>query len=402
MLPLARAAMMLAIAALPFAGVAATKRHAHPAQRADPPPAASAASANASDVPVIAAPAWLVLDTLSGQTLAAQNADALRDPASLTKLMTAYVVFDALRAKKIAPAQMVNVSTKAWKAEGSRMFVEPKTPVSVDDLVHGMIVQSGNDASIALAELVAGSEDAMVARMNQEAARMGLAHTRFTNVTGLTEPQHASTAADLAKLTATLIRDFPEYYPIYATKEFRYNNISQPNRNRLLGTDPTVDGVKSGHTEAAGWCLIASAKHGERRLVAVVLGAKSDAARAQEAERLLNWGFAAFDTVQLYQPGKPLATLRVWKGAQREVKAGFLADRYLTLPKGKADKLALTAQAQEPLIAPIASAQTLGTVKVSLEGKPIAEFPLIALEEVPEGNFFSRTWDTVRLRFEKK
>jgi len=369
MLPLARAAMMLAIAALPFAGVAATKRHAHPAQRAAPPPAASAASANASDVPVIAAPAWLVL---------------------------------ALRAKKIAPAQMVNVSTKAWKAEGSRMFVEPKTPVSVDDLVHGMIVQSGNDASIALAELVAGSEDAMVARMNQEAARMGLAHTRFTNVTGLTEPQHASTAADLAKLTATLIRDFPEYYPIYATKEFRYNNISQPNRNRLLGTDPTVDGVKSGHTEAAGWCLIASAKHGERRLVAVVLGAKSDAARAQEAERLLNWGFAAFDTVQLYQPGKPLATLRVWKGAQREVKAGFLADRYLTLPKGKADKLALTAQAQEPLIAPIASAQTLGTVKVSLEGKPIAEFPLIALEEVPEGNFFSRTWDTVRLRFEKK
>lgn len=402
MLPLARAAMMLAIAALPFAGVAATKRHAHPAQRAAPPPAASAASANASDVPVIAAPAWLVLDTLSGQTLAAQNADALRDPASLTKLMTAYVVFDALRAKKITPAQMVNVSTKAWKAEGSRMFVEPKTPVSVDDLVHGMIVQSGNDASIALAELVAGSEDAMVARMNQEAARMGLAHTRFTNVTGLTEPQHASTAADLAKLTATLIRDFPEYYPIYATKEFRYNNISQPNRNRLLGTDPTVDGVKSGHTEAAGWCLIASAKHGERRLVAVVLGAKSDAARAQEAERLLNWGFAAFDTVQLYQPGKPLATLRVWKGAQREVKAGFLADRYLTLPKGKADKLALTAQAQEPLIAPIASAQTLGTVKVSLEGKPIAEFPLIALEEVPEGNFFSRTWDTVRLRFEKK
>jgi len=402
MLPLARAAMMLAIAALPFASAAATKRHAHPAHRAAPPPATSAASANASDVPVIAAPAWLVVDTLSGQTLAAQNADAPRDPASLTKLMTAYVVFDALRAKKIAPAQMVNVSSKAWKADGSRMFVDPKTPVSVDDLVHGMIVQSGNDASIALAELVAGSEDAMVARMNQEAARMGLAHTHFMNVTGLTEPQHTSTAADLAKLTATLIRDFPEYYPIYATKEFRYNNISQPNRNRLLGTDPTVDGVKSGHTEAAGWCLIASAKHGERRLVAVVLGAKSDAARAQEAERLLNWGFAAFDTVQLYQPGKPLASLRVWKGAQREVKAGFLADRYLTLPKGKADKLALTAQAQEPLIAPIASAQTLGTVKVSLEGKPIAEFPLIALEEVPEGNFFSRTWDSVRLRFEKK
>lgn len=402
MFPLARAAMMLALAALPFAGNAASKtRHPHPVHRAAPPPSSSAASATASEVPGIAAPAWLLLDTLSGQTIAGENADGPRDPASLTKLMTAYIVFDALRAKKIATTQMVNVSAKAWKAEGSRMFVDPRVPVSVDDLLHGMIVQSGNDASIALAELVAGSEDAMVQRMNQEAARMGLARTHFTNVTGLTQPQHTSTAADLAKLTATLIRDFPEFYPIYSSKEFRYNNIAQPNRNRLLGTDPAVDGVKSGHTEAAGWCLIASARHGERRLVAVVLGANSDAARAAEAQKLLNWGFAAFDTVQLYQPGKPLASLRVWKGEQREVKAGLLADRYLTLPKGKADKLGLTLQAQEPLIAPIASAQTLGTVKVALDGKPIAEFPLIALEEVPAGSFFSRTWDSIRMWFAK-
>jgi D-alanyl-D-alanine carboxypeptidase (penicillin-binding protein 5/6) len=403
MFPFARLAVMLALVALPLAGTAASKarHHAHPAPRtAAPAPSSATAIASASAIPAIDAPAWLLLDTLSGQVIAAQSADAQRDPASLTKLMTAYIVFDALRAKKIAPTQTINVSRRAWKAEGSRMFIDPKVPVSVDDLLHGMIVQSGNDAAIALAELTAGSEEAMVERMNGEARRMGLAHTHFMNVSGLTEPQHYSSASDLARLTANLIRDFPEYYPLYAIREFRYNNITQPNRNRLLGADPAVDGVKSGHTEAAGWCLIASAKHGERRLVAVVLGASSDAARAAEAQRLLNWGFAAFDTVQLYQPGKPLATLRVWKGAQPEVKAGILADRYLTLPKGKADMLGLTLETQEPLVAPIASAQRLGTVKVALEGKPVAELPLIALEEVPAGNIFRRAWDSMRLWFQ--
>jgi D-alanyl-D-alanine carboxypeptidase (penicillin-binding protein 5/6) len=310
-------------------------------------------------------------------------------------------VFDALRAKTIAPAQMINVSQKAWRAEGSRMFVEPRKAVSVDELMRGMIVQSGNDASIALAELTAGSEQAFVERMNREAARLGLAGTRFVNVTGLSDPQHYSTAADLARLAAALIRDYPEYYPMYAQKEFRYNNITQPNRNRLLWTDPFVDGVKTGHTEAAGWCLIASAKRGDRRLLAVVLGANSDAGRAAEAQKLLNWGFQAFDTVQLYQSGKQVSTLRVWKGAQPDVKAGFLADRYLTLPKGKAGSLALTLEAQEPLVAPVARAQRVGVVKVALEGRPVAEFPLIALEEVPPGNLFGRAWDTVRLWFRK-
>jgi D-alanyl-D-alanine carboxypeptidase (penicillin-binding protein 5/6) len=267
--------------------------------------------------------------------------------------------------------------------------------------MRGMIVQSGNDASIALAELVSGTEEKFVEEMNSEAARLGLANTHFTNVTGLPDPQHYSTAADLARLTAALIRDFPEYYPIYSQKEFRYNNITQSNRNRLLWTDPYVDGVKTGHTDAAGWCLVASAKRGERRLLTVVLGAGSDSGRASESQKLLNWGFQAFDTVQLYQSGKSVATVRVWKGAEKQVDAGFLADRYLTLPKGKADKLQLTMETQEPLVAPVQSAQRVGVVKVALEGKPMAEFPLIALREVPPASIFGRAWDTMRLWFVK-
>jgi len=359
-----------------------------------PPPAGSPA-------PAVAAAAWLLTDVTSGQTLAGANADERRDPASLTKLMTAYVVFGALRAKTIVPSQMVAVSQYAWKAEGSRMFIEPRRAVSVDELLRGMIVQSGNDASVALAELVAGSEDALVTKMNAEAARLGMNATHFTNVTGLSNPQHYSTAADLAKIAAALIRDYPEYYPFYSQKEFRYNNITQPNRNRLLWSDPHVDGMKTGHTDAAGWCIVATALRGDRRVLAVVLGASSDAARASEAQKLLNWGFQAFDTVQLYQSGKQVTTLRVWKGAAPEVPAGFLADRYLTLPKGKADKLAVTMQAEEPLVAPIARAQRVGLVKISLEGKPVAEFPMIALEEVPLASLFGRTWDSIRLWFKK-
>jgi D-alanyl-D-alanine carboxypeptidase (penicillin-binding protein 5/6) len=351
--------------------------------------------------PTVAAASWLLSDVTSGQTLASANADERREPASLTKLMTAYVVFGALRAKTIVPSQMVAVSEKAWKAEGSRMFIEPRRAVSVDELLRGMIVQSGNDASIALAELVAGSEDALVEKMNAEAARLGMTNTHFTNVTGLSNPQHYSTAADIAKVAAALTRDYPEYYPLYSQKEFRYNNITQPNRNRLLWSDPHVDGMKTGHTEAAGWCLVATALRSDRRVLAVVLGASSDAARASEAQKLLNWGFQAFDTVQLYQSGKQVTTLRVWKGAAPEVPAGFLADRYLTLPKGKADKLQVTMQAEEPLIAPVARAQRVGTVKVSLEGRQMAEFPMIALEEVEPASFFGRTWDTVRLWFKK-
>ena len=363
----------------------------------DPPVVMQAAGAPVA--PAVAATSWVLIDTLSGQTLGASNPDERRDPASLTKLMTAYVAFGALRAKTITPSQMVAVSQRAWKAEGSRMFIEPRKAVSVDELLHGVVIQSGNDASIAVAELVAGTEEAFVERMNREAARLSLMSTHFTNATGLSDPQHYSTATDIARLAAALIHDFPEFYPIYSQKEFRYNNITQSNRNRLLWTDPYVDGVKTGHTDAAGWCLVASAKRGDRRLVSVVLGANSDSARAAESQKLLNWGFQSFDTVSLYQSGKPVTTLRVWKGMKRDVDAGFIADRYLTLPKGKADKLALTLESKEPLVAPVLNGQPVGVVKVALEGKPVAEFPMIALEEVPLANLFGRAVDTVKLWF---
>src|SRR5437660_182315 len=292
-----------------------------------------AASAGAQSVPAaavpppaIAAKAYFLVDVLSGQTLVAQNSDEPREPASLTKLMTAYLVFRALKERELVPSQMVTVSAKAWRAEGSRMFIDPKKAVSVDELLRGEIVQSGNDAAIALAEVVAGSEEAFVERMNREAARLGMKSTRFVNATGLPSPQQASTAADLARVASALIRDFPEYYPLYSLKEYRYNNITQPNRNRLLWTDPFVDGMKTGHTEAAGWCLIASAKRGQRRLLSVVLGAPTDAARATESQKLLNYGFQAFATVQLYAQNQPGSSLRAWQGAPPQVNAGFGAD----------------------------------------------------------------------------
>jgi D-alanyl-D-alanine carboxypeptidase len=399
------AAAVVAVAVPAFAQspflIAAKSR---PAAQPAPPPAPShppvvLQEPGAPSAPAIAAAAWVLVDTLSGQTLGAANADERRDPASLTKLMTAYVAFAALRAKTIVGSQMVTVSPRAWKAEGSRMFIEPRKSVSVDELLHGVIVQSGNDASIAVAELVGGTEEGFVDRMNQEAARLRMTSTHFVNATGLPDPQHYSTAGDLAKLTVALIRDFPEDYPLYAQKEFRYNNITQSNRNRLLWTDPYVDGVKTGHTDAAGWCLVASAKRGDRRLVSVVLGAASDSSRASESQKLLNWGFQSFDTVALYQSGKPVTSLRVWKGTKRDLAAGFLADRYLTLPKGRADKLALTLESKEPLVAPVLKEQPVGIVKVALDGKPIAEFPLIALEEVPLANLFGRAVDTVKLWF---
>jgi len=336
---------------------------------------------------------------LSGQSLVAQNADELREPASLTKLMTAYLVFGALRDKQLLPSQMVNVSQKAWRAEGSRMFIDPKKAVSVDELLHGEIVQSGNDAAIALAEAVAGSEEGFVARMNQEAARLGMKHTRFVNATGLPSPQQASTAADLALIAMAIIRDFPEYYSLYALKEYRYNNITQSNRNRLLWTDPFVDGMKTGFTEAAGYCLIATAKRGPRRLLSVVMGAGSDAARASESQKLLNYGFQFYDTIQLYQNGQTISTLRVWKGATNSVPVGFVADQYVTLPKSQAQNLKLAVEAVEPLIAPVARGQSVGAVDVTLEGKPVGQYPLVALDDVAPASLLGRLWDTVRLWF---
>ena len=350
--------------------------------------------------PAIGAPAYLLVDLASGQGIVAEAADERREPASLTKLMTAYLAFAALRDKAITPAQIVPVSKAAWHAEGSRMFIEPRKAVSVDELLRGVIVQSGNDASNALAELIAGTEAAFAERMNAQVARLGLANTHFVNATGLSNPQQYSTAADVAQIAAAIIRDFPEFYPLYSLREYRYNNITQPNRNRLLWVDPYVDGMKTGHTDAAGWCLVASAKRGDRRLLAVVLGAASDAGRTSDAQKLLNYGFQAYDTVQLYSSGKPVSNLRVWKGESRDVGAGFFTDQYLTLPKGKADKLALSMIAVEPLVAPVVKGQRLGTVKVALDGKPMAEFPLVALDDVPIANLLNRAWDTMRLWFQ--
>jgi D-alanyl-D-alanine carboxypeptidase (penicillin-binding protein 5/6) len=370
--------------ALVFFSIAAPSQTVVPAAVAPPP---------------IAAKAYLLIDILSGQTLVAVNADEAREPASLTKLMTAYLVFRALKNKDLTPSQMVPVSERAWRAEGSRMFIDPKKAVSVDELLHGEIVQSGNDAAIALAEATAGSEEAFVARMNSEAARIGMKATRFVNATGLPAPQQVSSASDLGLIAAAIIRDFPEYYPLYSIKEYRYNNITQSNRNRLLWSDPYVDGVKTGFTDGAGYCLIASAARGPRRLLAVVLGAASDAARASEAQKLLNYGFQFYDTVQLYQNGAQVSVLKVWKGATSAVPAGFVADQYVTLPKGHAQQLKLTLEAVEPLLAPVARGQHVGMVKVTLDTKPVGEYPLVALEDVPLASLFGRVWDTIRLWF---
>jgi D-alanyl-D-alanine carboxypeptidase (penicillin-binding protein 5/6) len=379
---------------LTLCAAAATARAAPPAPAAPP---ATRASPAAVPAPTVNARAYVLLDVTSGQVIVDQSADERRDPASLTKLMTAYLVFGALRDKSITPSQMVKVSETAWRAEGSRMFIEPRKAVSVDELLHGLIVQSGNDAAIALAELVAGSEAAFAERMNAEAKRLGLVNTQFMNSTGLSQPQHYASALDIARLAAAIIGEYPDHYRFYALKEFRYNNITQPNRNRLLWIDPYVDGLKTGHTETAGWCLVASAKRGERRLLSVVLGAGSDAARVSESQKLLNYGFQAFDTVQLYPSEQPVSQLRVWKGAATELPVGFLDGRYVTMPKGKADRLTLAMAATEPLVAPVVKGERVGSVKVALEGRPIAEFPLVALTDVPAGGFFGRAWDTLRL-----
>lgn len=349
--------------------------------------------------PPIAAKAYLLLDFNSRQMLASQNPDERVEPASLTKLMTAYLTFSALRQKTIRPDQTVAVSERAWRAEGSRMFIEPRKPVTVDELLRGMIVQSGNDACIALAEAIAGSEDVFVQMMNREAQRLGMKNTHFMNSTGLPHPQHYSTAHDLALLAAAIIRDFPEYYPLYSLKEFRYNNITQANRNRLLWLDATVDGMKTGYTENAGYCLITSAKRGGQRLLSVVLGAASESARATESQKLLNYGFQFYDSVRLYEKNQPVVTLQVWKGSGNSVRAGFADDLYLSLPRGQADKLKASVESLQPLLAPISAGQRVGVMKLTFAGKPFRELPVVALESVPLAGIFGRGWDSMRLLF---
>ena len=345
-----------------------------------------AAQALAQQLPVppaLAAKSWLLLETGSGQVLTAEKPDERIEPASLTKLMTAYLTFAALRQKTIALDTPVTVSQKAWKTGGSKMFIRVDTQVPVEDLIKGMIVQSGNDACVALAEAIAGSEESFAQMMNREAKRLGMNASNFTNSTGLPDPQLYTTARDLATLAAALIRDFPEEYKkYYSMKEFRYNNITQPNRNRLLFIDSSVDGVKTGHTEAAGYCLISSALRDKRRLLSVVLGTKSDATRASESLKLLNWGFQSYDAVTLFAKDQPVATLRVWKGTQTTVKAGFDRALSIAVPRGYADKVKSEFTPQPRLIAPIEAGQKLGTLKVTIDGKLYGEYPVLALENV--------------------
>jgi D-alanyl-D-alanine carboxypeptidase (penicillin-binding protein 5/6) len=351
--------------------------------------------------PTVAAKSWLLLEGGSGQVLASQAPDERVEPASLTKLMTAYLTFSAIRQKTIAVNQAVPVSERAWRTGGSKMFIRVGHQVPVDDLIKGMIVQSGNDACIALAEAVAGSEEQFAAMMQREAQRLGMKNSSFRNSTGLPDPQHYTTARDMSLLAAALVRDFPEEYAkYYSMKEYRYNNINQPNRNRLLWLDPTVDGMKTGHTEAAGYCLIASAKRGPRRLISVVLGANSDATRASESLKLLNWGYQFFDAVQVYAKGQAVSSPRVWKGVENAVKAGFEQDLVVAVPKGYANKIDAQFISQQPLMAPVTQGQKIGTVKISIDGKPYGEFTTVALAPVPVAGFFGRLIDTIRLWFQ--
>ncbi len=366
----------------------------------------SVAQAQILPPPTIAAKSWLLLDTTSNQIIASENPDLRIEPASLTKILTAYLVFEALRDKKLSLDQTVNVSVHAWKvdSDSSKMFIEPRVPVTINDLLFGLIVDSGNDAAVALAEAVAGTEDAFAVLMNRELDRMGLKESHFVNAHGLPDPQNYSSANDLARMAQHLIVDFPEYYKTYySTKSFTYNKITQPNRNRLLWLDPTVDGMKTGHTSAAGFCLVSSAKRpngsGERRLISVVLGATSDQIRAQESLKLLNWGFMNFDTVKLYEKNQAIGTPEVWKGSQAHIKIGFTQDLYVTLPKGSAARIKPQLERKDPLVAPIAANTQVGTMKMMVDGKSVAEFPVLALETVDQASIFGRAWDSMRLWF---
>lgn len=368
------------------------------------PAALSSSPTPVGDLSTVPAPslpvkAWLTLDVNSGQVIAAQNPDEKIEPASLTKLMAAYLVFEALESGRLTLEQTVNVSEFAWKTEGSRMFIKPNTQVSVGDLLQGMIVQSGNDATVALAEGVAGSEPAFVSLMNDEAARQGLKDTHFENSSGLPGETHLTTARDLAILSQNLILDFPQYLHYYSQKEYTYNDIKQNNRNRLLWTDSTVDGLKTGHTKSAGYCLVTTAMRDGRRVISVIVGASSDAARSENSLKLLNWSFQNFDTIKLFDDAKPVVTARVWEGQADTVGLGGLTPTWVTVPRGKGPDVQPMASYRQPLIAPLTKGSMVGSVSLSLEGKVLREDTLHVLSDVPEAGLFGRLYDKVRMMF---
>ena len=366
---------------------------------------ATPALAQTPQPPELAARQYILVDMSSQQVLAEREADARAEPASLTKLMTAYVVFTALRDKKLALDQTLPVSERAWaerKGGGSLMFIEPRMTPRVDELLRGMIVQSGNDASVALAEGVAGSVESFVEMMNRQAQAWGLKNTQFKNVTGLTESGHYSSARDIALIAGKIISDFPEEHRLYSIRDYTFNNIKQDNRNMLLGRDPAVDGMKTGYTEAAGYCLVTSAKrampNGERRLLSVVLGTASVNARAGESQKLLNWGWQAWDMVRLFEPGKPVVTVPVWKGAKSEVGLGARGGLFVTVPRGEGGKLKTAIERTDPLVAPLTQGQAVGTIRISTAGgTEIRTLPLEVMEPVGLAGIFGRAWDALRL-----
>jgi D-alanyl-D-alanine carboxypeptidase (penicillin-binding protein 5/6) len=349
--------------------------------------------------PEIGATSYLLMDFNSSRILVDYNADERVEPASITKLMTAYVVFNELREGNIALDETVNVSENAWRTGGSRMFIEPGMQVTVEDLLRGMVIQSGNDASVALAEHVAGTEEAFASLMNHFAQQLGMTGTHFMNATGLPDPDHYTTARDVAILSQATIRDFPDYYAWYSEKEFTFNDIRQHNRNTLLWRDPAIDGLKTGHTEAAGYCLAASAKREGMRLISVVMGADSEASRASDSQTLLNYGFRFFETVQLYQAGQELARARVWKGLAEEVPLGIGDELFVTIPRGRYDDLVAQMQMQPQLTAPLEQGAVVGQIAVSLDGELVAERDLLTLAPVEKAGFFGSTWDGLKLWF---
>ncbi|NNU45062.1 D-alanyl-D-alanine carboxypeptidase [Ramlibacter sp. B156] len=363
------------------------------------------AAAQVPQPPEVAARSYLLMDLSANQVLAAREPDAPVEPASLTKLMTAYLVFDALRAKKITLQQTLPVSQRAWKMPGSRMFIDPKMQVPVEDLIKGMIVQSGNDATMALAEGVGGTAEHFVELMNQQAKALGMKNTGYKNPEGLTAPGHTTTARDLSILSTRLLQDFPEYMGYYKTQKYRYQGTptaNDTNRNMLLFRDPTVDGLKTGHTEAAGYCLIATAKRdfpnlAGRRLLAIVLGANSETARANEAQKLLNWGYTAYEGLKLFDANQAVLEPQVWKGSEKTVKLGQPQPIVLAVPAGSASKIKTQVVRPDPLVAPFTKGQQVGTLRILSGEQVLREVPLVALQGVEQAGIFGRAWDAMRL-----
>lgn len=356
--------------------------------------------------PEVAARSYLLIDVTANQMLAQKDIDSPVEPASLTKLMSAYLVFDALKSKKINLQQTLPVSERAWKMPGARMFIDPKMQVPVEDLVKGLIVQSGNDATTALAEGVGGTVEHFVELMNDQAKALGMKNTSYKNPEGLTAPGHTTTARDLGILATRLMRDFPEYVHYYAIKKYRYPgtpSTNDTNRNLLLFRDPTVDGLKTGHTDAAGYCMIVTAKRdfpnlgGGRRLLSIVLGASSENVRANESQKLLNWGYTAYDAVRLFDANQAVATPSVWKGAENTVKLGRPEAIVVSVPAGSASKIKTQVARPDPLVAPFTKYQPIGALKITLDDQPVAEVPLVALEAVEQAGVLGRAWDAVRL-----